>query len=114
MDLVVQATFDAESDDAWANWDLAHLVTHNRLFDAAVAAGNAINNYPLALDAPRPTEQWKNVHQLVHQSFYATLGLTGGLPDLTDVDFNDATEFEDWHLLHALVHARLNSALGLF
>lgn len=113
MDLLTQATFDRESNEAWAQWDLAHLVTHNRIYDSAQNQGFPVNTYPLSFDAPRPTDAWKNVHQQVHQSLYQVLGMTGGLPDLTDVDFKDQTEFEDWHLLHALIHTQLNHKLGL-
>lgn len=113
MDLLTQIPFEQASDDAWAQWDLAHVLTHNRIYDNAVKNGYPINNYPLAMDEPRPTDNWKNVHQQIHQSLYQVLGMTGGLPDLTDVDFNDATEFEDWHLLHALIHNQLNLKLGL-
>ena len=77
MDMLVQATFDRDSDEAWAQWDLAHTLTHFRLYDTMLKNGFNVDNYPLSLDGSRPSENWRNDHNTVHQNLYATLGLTG-------------------------------------
>lgn len=112
MDLVIASTFNKDSESEWAQWNVDHVVTHNRLFDSMVKAGHLPMNYPIDMEA-RPDDNWKQIHYQMHQSLYSQLGL-GSVPfDMSDVSFDDEDEFQDWHLLHALVHQTLNRALGL-
>ena len=113
MDMVVVSTFDKDSDSEWAQWDVSHVVTHNRLYDAMTAAGLSALNYPIGIESFRPTLDWKQSHYQMHQSISSALGI-GSVPfDMSDVSFDNEEEFKDWHLLHALVHQQYNTHLGL-
>lgn len=113
MDLMTLSTFDRDSDLEWAQWDVAHVVTHNRLYGAVLKLGTNVVNYPIAIEKTRPDDDWKQSHYQMHQSLSTGLGL-GSVPfDMSDVSFDRDDEFKDWHLLHALVHQQLNRTLGL-
>ena len=113
MDLIVVSTFDKDSDTEWQQWDVAHLVTHNRLFDSLLKTGSTIPNYPIGIENVRPDADWKQSHYQMHQALSTALGM-GSVPfDMSDVAFEKEEEFKDWHLLHALVHQQLNTVLGL-
>jgi hypothetical protein len=113
MDLMTVSTFEKDSDDDWAQWNVAHVVTHYRLYNAMVAAGLTPLNYPIDMEDLRPDENWKQIHYQVHQALSRTLSI-GSVPfDMSDVSFDNDEQFKDWHLLHALVHETLNQTLGL-
>lgn len=113
MDLLILATFNKDDDLEWQQWDVAHLVTHNRLYAATLQTGVNVVNYPIAIENVRPDQAWLQNHYQMHQSLSTGLGL-GSVPfDMSDVSFDNDDEFKDWHLLHALVHQALNQTLGL-
>jgi hypothetical protein len=113
MNLLILSTFNKDDDLEWNLWNVAHLVTHNRLFTATVKTGVNVLNFPIDVEEVRPDEIWKQTHYEMHQSLSFGLGL-GYVPfNMADVSFDEEQQFKDWHLLHALVHKQLNTALGL-
>jgi hypothetical protein len=111
MDMFAPSSFDPNDQDAWANWNLFHIATHNQIYGAALDAGYMINNYPLDYD--KKYDAWKENHQVVHQSLDEVLGVSYGTANLADVDFNDLEDFQGWMLFHAEVHQAIKTALGL-
>lgn len=113
MDMMTVSNFRKDSDDEWAYWNAAHVVTHYRLFGAAIKGGFLVSNYPIDMEGVRPDRNWKEIHYQIHQSLRTGLSL-GSVPfDMADVSFEEDDQFNDWHLLHALEHGVLNETLGL-
>lgn len=109
--MLVPSSFDLHDERSWAEWNLFHIISHNELFDAALQQSVAVQGYPLDYDDRNET--WKEVHQIVHQSYRQSLGLTTGFQNLSDVDFTDPDQFHDWMYYHALEHQQIKTALGL-
>lgn len=116
MDMMPPSDFDPNSQEGWAAWDLCHIVAHQELGQALSVAGYASEAYPLDYEDNSAT--WKDVHQQEHESINVALNQIqptwqNQVPNLSDVDFNDKSQFRDWMYAHALAHQVANEILGI-
>lgn len=100
-----------DDEDAFADFQLAHGLAHDRIAAAMYALSKVYNTYPL-MEEPSKDKDWLLTHQSEHESIFTLLGMTG-LPDLTTVDLSKQDEFDDWMLLHRQIHERINATLGI-
>lgn len=111
VNMLVPSTFDKDSFREWAEWNLFHIISHQEITNAMMAAGKPVASYPLDYD--EKNDNWKQVHNEEHASINYMLGLTPALSNLADVDFTDQSQFNNWMYNHALVHQQVKTALGL-
>lgn len=111
MNIAVWTDTPFDDADAFLDFQLAHVLAHDRIAQVLYSGSGFYQTYPL-YDENHGDAGWKLDHQTEHESIFTLLQMDG-LPDLTTVDFDKRDEFENWMLLHQQVHERINNALGI-
>ena len=113
MDVSSVSTFDFHDEPMREHFLMLNGLAHRTYFQALIALGFEPNDYPIFdLDSSKVGhEDWQNIHGLMHAQASDLLDLE--LPDLTDVDFNNANDFMSWLQLHQDAHIALDVALGV-
>ena len=109
MSLFVDTPHDDK--DAFRDFLFANALSHSQIAVALEQGGKPISVSPIT-DMGDNAANWLDVHARMHEQEFVQLGLTD-MPDLRDVDFEDAAQYHDWMELHAIVHVAVNQALGL-
>ncbi len=103
--------FDPIDKDAWSQFNLIHMLAHQNEYQAMLDQGYPMSLHPLDHDLD-DEDNWLGLNYTEHVSQYDVLGLSG-LPDLSNVNLQDESQFHDWMLLHYQVHLKVDQTLGL-
>lgn len=93
--------------DALALFSRVHQIDHNRVSDATGTPRIILD--PMNLKSQQSRKTFLLDHYLAHQRVNAFLGTTG--PDLSEVDFDEETDFAAWVDLNYLDHQSWQSLL---
>jgi hypothetical protein len=114
MDVSPFSTFKYADKDAWHDFLLVNAAAHTNYNTALELLGKTIAGYPIAdIGETKEAEyDWLQSHYLMHKNLAATLGLPD-LPDMTDVEMHDDSEFNQWLQQHQQQHQMIDSVLNL-
>lgn len=97
--------------DAFTDFLGVHEVSHQTIASRITAAiGFTITTRPLS-DTPAGNPDWLLDHYDIHRQIGAALGLS--VPDISEVDLNDRSQYDDWMQGHAQLHEDINTVLGI-
>jgi hypothetical protein len=111
MDMMLFATMPFDDKEAMKDFLFNNAQSHSLIAKTIEGNGFYVESYPLS--EMSNIEDWLDIHNKVHASEFAALGLTNSLPTLDNVDFNNKQAFNDWMYEHSLIHASVYAVLGL-
>lgn len=97
-------------ETAWIDFLGTHDFWHRQL--AAVITTQPVMVMPLGDGPAGEGADWHRVHQEMHVSAAAKLGIAGP-PDFQSYDLSDPAQFASWTWQHAQEHIRLRQAAGI-
>lgn len=100
------------SVEDWDNFTLVHGMAHQTTEEAMLRMSLTPELYPM-LDFPRvDNTEYLLAHYAAHQSNAHLLNLPS-IPDISQVNMADESDFNNWMQLHAIIHQAENAALGI-
>lgn len=115
MDLSVFSEFGFDNEEAWEDFLFANGLNHQRYIFELQSLGVDVDTTDLFdcdTDSKDAMDAWLQTHYRAHQVLVSALGLPE-CPDLTDVHFNDVSEFASWLDVHMQQHQLIDSTLNL-